>query len=127
MSFSNIAGTAIGFFGEGGKIGPDLTGAQRANLDYLLENIVDPSASVAKAYRMQMFVTTDGRLLTGIVESESNRAVTLLTTNDRIVLPKDEVESRKDSQQSIMPNSLLDNLSEQAVRDLFSYLQADPP
>ena len=48
-------------FGEGGKIGPDITGAQRTNLDYLLQTLIDPSAAVAKDYQMEKIATTSGR------------------------------------------------------------------
>ena len=52
-------------FGEGGKVGPDLTGSNRANLDYALMNILDPSAVIAKEYRPTIVITTDGRVITG--------------------------------------------------------------
>ena len=41
-------------YGQGGKLGPDLTGSGRSNLDYLLENIVDPNAAVSADYRMHV-------------------------------------------------------------------------
>src|SRR5690606_29165264 len=69
------------FSGEGGRIGPDLTGAQRTNLEYLLENLVDPSAVVARDYQMHIVETVDGRILTGLIESENEQAVTLLSIN----------------------------------------------
>ncbi len=121
--FSKHCATCHRFFGEGGKIGPDLTGAQRNNLDYMLENIIDPSASVANDYQMQVIVTTDGRVITGLIESDSLQSVTLLTTTDRVVIPTDEIEQRTRSNVSIMPTGLLENLSEQGIRDLFGYLQ----
>ncbi|MCG8652027.1 MAG: c-type cytochrome, partial [Pirellulales bacterium] len=115
------------FFGQGGKIGPDITGAQRTHLGYLLENIVDPSASVSKDYRMQVFATSDGRVITGLVESENETTVTVLTATDRIVLPAAEIQQRKESEVSIMPAGLLEPLDERAIRDLFGYLQSRAP
>lgn len=111
------------FFGEGGAVGPDITGAQRTNLGYLLENIVDPSASVAKEFHMQMFRTTDGRVINGLVESEGEHSVTIINANEKLVVPLDEIEARKSSEVSIMPNGLLDPLGEREIRDLFGYLQ----
>ena len=55
-------------FGEGGNVGPDLTGSQRANLEYLLENVLDPSAVVAKEYQATVIATSAGRTITGIVK-----------------------------------------------------------
>ena len=48
-------------FGVGGKVGPDLTGSNRANLDYLLENIIDPSAVIPKEYAATVVDMKDGR------------------------------------------------------------------
>ena len=44
-------------FGEGGDVGPELTGSQRANLDYVLENVLDPSAVVPREFRLINFTT----------------------------------------------------------------------
>ena len=54
-------------YGEGGKVGPDLTGGGRNNLDYLLENIVDPSAVVTADFRMSIVELKDGGVLNGLV------------------------------------------------------------
>jgi putative heme-binding domain-containing protein len=121
--FRQHCATCHKFFGEGGNIGPDITGAQRTNIQYMLENIVDPSASVAKEFRMQMIQTEDGRVLTGLVESENAQTVTIVNANERIVLPANEVAQRKTSEVSVMPNGLLDQMDERAIRDLFGYLQ----
>jgi putative heme-binding domain-containing protein len=111
------------FFGEGGKIGPDITGAQRTNIDYLLENIVDPSASVSKDYQMQIFQTIDGQVITGLIEMETENAVTIQTVDQRITVPVDEIEKRKLSPVSIMPNEMLSKLTDAEIRDLLAYLQ----
>jgi len=81
-------------FGEGGDIGPDLTGSQRTNLDYILENVLDPSAIVPKEYQVTVVVTTAGRTLSGIVKKESEQALTLQLPNEVVVVPKGEIESR---------------------------------
>ncbi|MDA9857227.1 c-type cytochrome [Rubripirellula sp.] len=121
--FAQHCGKCHQFFGKGGNVGPDLTGAQRTNLDYLLENIVDPSASVANDYRMHVVRTVDGRIITGLVESESDEFLTVVYGSERVVIPKDEIEERKAADISVMPNGLLEPLSEREVRDLFGYLQ----
>ena len=54
-------------YGVGANIGPDLTGSNRSDVDYLLSNIVDPSAVIAKEYQPTVIITTDGRVVTGIV------------------------------------------------------------
>jgi len=111
-------------FGEGGKIGPDITGAQRHNLDYMLENIVDPSAAVAKDYQMETIVTEDGRVLNGLVTTENDDTLTLQTLNERLVFPLYEIEERAKSSLSIMPEGLLEPLNESQIRDLLGYLRS---
>ena len=109
-------------FEEGGNIGPELTGSQRSNLDYVLENMLDPSAIVAKDYQVTMLATTNGRVISGIIKKENDKAVTVQTQNELIVLPREDVENRKLSPLSIMPEGQLDPLSMSEVRDLVAYL-----
>lgn len=111
-------------FDAGGKIGPDITGAQRTNIDYLLENLVDPSASVAKDFQLELILTRDERLVTGLVIAENNMAITVQTVNEQVIIPKDEIESRKASSASLMPDGLLQTFSFAQVRDLMGYLSS---
>ena len=111
------------FFGEGGKIGPDITGAQRTNIDYMLENIIDPSASVSKDYQMEVLQLEDGRVINGLIETETSETIAIQTAKERIVVPTAEVEARKTSNVSIMPTGVIEQLPEDQIRDLFGYLQ----
>ncbi|MEQ1829183.1 MAG: PVC-type heme-binding CxxCH protein [Pirellula sp.] len=111
-------------FDSGGKIGPDITGAQRTNLDYLLENLIDPSASVAKDFQMELILTKEDRVVTGLVVSENEMAVTIQTVNEQVVIPKNEIESRKPSQASLMPDGILQPFSFSQIRDLMGYLSS---
>ena len=109
-------------FGEGSDIGPELTGAQRFNLDYVLDNVLDPSAIVAKEYQVTLVETKDGRLLTGIIKLETDRAVTMQTQNERVIVPKGDIEARTQSAVSMMPEGIFSKLKDDEVRDLISYL-----
>lgn len=121
--FAKHCGTCHRFFGEGGQVGPDITGAQRNNVKYLLENIVDPSASVSKDFRMQIARTVDGRVVTGLLQSRNDQSLTLVNATERIVLPLQEIEELKESEVSVMPAGLLDPLTERQIRDLIGFLQ----
>jgi len=110
------------FFGEGGAIGPDITGAQRTNVDYVLENLVDPSAAVAKDFQMELLRTESGRVITGMIVDENDTAMTIQTANEKVVLPKSEIEERSLSKVSMMPDGLLQTLSSDQIRDLVGYL-----
>lgn len=109
-------------FGAGGQIGPDITGSQRTNLDYLLQTLIDPSAAVNKDYQMQLLQLSDGRVITGLVLSETPAALTIQTVTEKIVVPTAEIEERKLSPVSMMPDGLLQNLSPEQVRQLLGYL-----
>jgi putative membrane-bound dehydrogenase-like protein len=122
LLFTKTCAACHRLFDDGGAVGPELTGSQRANLDYLLENLLDPSAVVAKDYQMTKLETKNGRTLTGIVKREDDKTLTLQTQNEVVVLPKAEVESRELSPLSLMPDGLLDKLSNDEVRDLIAYL-----
>jgi putative membrane-bound dehydrogenase-like protein len=109
-------------FGTGGKVGPELTGSNRANLDYVLSNVLDSSALVGKDYQTTVIATSDGRVLTGIVRGEDNDAVTLVTANETVIVPKGEIDERTLSPKSMMPDDLWKPLSDHEVRSLVAYL-----
>ncbi|MFL5245345.1 MAG: PVC-type heme-binding CxxCH protein [Gemmataceae bacterium] len=120
--FSKTCASCHRLFDEGARIGPELTGSQRANLDYFLENVLDPSAVVAKEYQMSLVELNSGRVITGIIKDENEQSITVQTEKEAIVVPKKEIESRTQSPVSMMPEGLLDKLTKEEVRDLVSYL-----
>jgi putative heme-binding domain-containing protein len=109
-------------FGVGAAVGPDLTGSNRADLDYVLSNVLDPSALIGRDYLAHTVATEDGRVLTGIIRAEDKDTITLVTANETIILPKSEVADRRQSELSMMPEDLWVPLSEHEVRSLVSYL-----
>ena len=109
-------------YGEGGKIGPDLTGSGRANLDYLLENIIDPSAVVAPDYRVTLVTLKDGRVLSGALAVQTARTLTLRQMTEPIVLERSEILKQETSPLSLMPEGLLQSYNDTRVRDLIAYL-----
>ena len=109
-------------FGTGGKVGPELTGSNRANLDYVLSNVLDSSVLVGKDYQTTIIATSDGRVLTGIVRGEDNDAVTLMTANETVIVPKGEIDERTLSPKSMMPDDLWKPLTDHEVRSLVAYL-----
>jgi putative heme-binding domain-containing protein len=111
-------------FDEGGNIGPELTGSQRTNLDYVLENILDPAAVVAREYQLNEFRLFNGRLVSGIIKQENDKIVTVQTQNEILNLAKEDIESRKTSKTSMMPEGIFDKLKDDEIRDLIRYLQS---
>lgn len=120
--FSKTCASCHKLFGEGGNVGPDITGSNRANLDYILENVVDPSAVLGKDYRMWLIATESGQVISGLIQKETDSALTVRTINDTVVVPKSEIEELRLSDVSIMPERQLDQLQPEEVRDLVAYL-----
>ncbi len=123
--FAKTCASCHRLFGAGGEIGPDLTGANRKNLDYLLSNVVDPSAVVSKDFLMSVLALEDGRVVNGIVVAETEAALTVQTAQTRQVVARDEIEERAPSKLSLMPDGLLQPLGAAEIADLFSYLTSD--
>lgn len=122
--FGLICGQCHTMFGEGGKVGPDITGANRSDLDYLLHNILDPNAEIPNDYRTTNLDTKDERSLTGVVVRQDARSVTIVTAAETVTIARDEIEFLRESELSMMPDALLQPLNEQQVRDLIAYLQS---
>ncbi len=111
-------------YGEGGNVGPELTGANRGNLDYILLNSVYPSLDVPYAYRTVSVLTVDGRVVNGVLAEEDDTKIVLRTPEQpRVVIAKDDIDFRKISRQSMMPDGQLDAMKPQEVIDLVKYLK----
>jgi putative heme-binding domain-containing protein len=109
-------------FDAGGKVGPDLTGSNRSDLGYILENMVDPNAVIPNDYRTSTIEMKDDRVITGIVKQQDDKSLTVVTANEQLIIPRNETVKIQNSEISMMPEGLLANLSDQEVRDLIYYL-----
>jgi putative membrane-bound dehydrogenase-like protein len=122
--FAKVCQQCHTLYGVGGKVGPEITGANRASLDYLLENILDPSAVIPKEYTSTIIELKDGRVITGIIKGETPAAYTVVTANETLTIPRGDVDKLKTSELSMMPDDLLKDLSKDQVRALIAYLQS---
>lgn len=125
--FAALCGACHKLYGEGGAIGPDLTGSDRHNLDYLLGNTVNPNEVVPADYRLTVFTLEDGRVVSGVVPEESERSVTVQTPVERLTLPADSIAKRETLPVSLMPEGLLKAMDEASVKDLIAYLMTRAP
>jgi len=124
--FQKNCATCHTLFGEGNKIGPDLTTADRKNREYLISQVVDPSAVIRAEYQAFNVETKDGRSLTGLVVESNAGSVTLADgKNERTVIPRPRIEQMAPSPVSLMPEKILDPLTDQEICDLFAYLTGD--
>ncbi|MEQ1748530.1 MAG: c-type cytochrome, partial [Prosthecobacter sp.] len=120
--FNNLCAACHTLYGQGGNIGPDLTGAGRDNLDYLLENIADPSGVVSADFRMSLLTLKDGRVLSGVIAESNARTVTLRTLTESLTLDRSDITKTETSPMSMMPEGLLLAFQPDQIRDLIAYL-----
>jgi putative membrane-bound dehydrogenase-like protein len=111
---------------EGGDIGPDLStvGAQldRAGL---AESVLYPSRSIRAGYRQVTAATADGRVVSGLMRSESADTLTLRDAEGKDhAIPKADIEERMNAPASLMPEGSHVGLSRQDFADLISYLES---
>ncbi|HEX8041103.1 MAG TPA: PVC-type heme-binding CxxCH protein [Chryseosolibacter sp.] len=126
--FLRTCGSCHTMFGEGGKIGPDLTGSNRTNVNYILSNVLNPSDEIQDAYKMVVVTTRDGRTYSGNIIGETPRQLTRrVVGQDAVVVNKSDIQSREATDVSMMPPGLFDALSEEEVLDLVSFLRSSGP
>jgi len=116
--------TCHSLFGTGGNIGPDLTGSNRADLDYVLLNVIDPSAIVAKEHQVSILKTRKGRVFTGVLVRDDAETITIRNQNETVVVARTEIDTLKSTAVSLMPEGLLNLLPANEVRDLIFYLRS---
>jgi putative heme-binding domain-containing protein len=126
--FSNTCASCHTLFASGGHVGPDLTQYQRNDLDNLLLQIVNPSAQIREGYENFNLETKDGRSLSGFMADKDNQIVVLRGLDGQnVAIERKEIVEMKASALSLMPEGLLDPLTDPQVRDLFAYLRSSQP
>lgn len=110
---------------EGGKIGPDLTGYERDNLDFILPAIVDPSLAIREEFTAFNITTHDDQAITGLItEINAQSVVVLDLAGNKTTFGRTQVKEMRASHTSLMPEGLLDTMTEQQVKDLFAYFMS---
>jgi putative heme-binding domain-containing protein len=125
MMFTAVCSACHKMYGQGGAIGPELTGSDRRNLKYLLENILDPSAVVPADFRVSIFQLKDGRTLTGVIPEQTERTLTIQTPAERLTIERTQIVKQEQMAQSLMPEGLLAALGEENVLNLIAYLMGE--
>jgi putative heme-binding domain-containing protein len=113
---------------QGAGLGPDLTTvSSRFRPSEILESIVLPSKVISDQYRSVAVATSDGKVYSGMpVVTDGPNLVLLLSDGTKVTIPKNEIEERKASASSVMPEGLLNPLSYQEIADLLALLESMP-
>jgi putative heme-binding domain-containing protein len=126
--FKNLCGQCHTIYGQGGKVGPDITANGRASFEQLLSNVFDPSLVIGPDYQTITVVTKDGRNLTGlVVENNEQRIVIRMAGESEEVVPRNNVEYTRVSRLSMMPEGVETIFSKKDLSDLFAFLSLDKP
>ena len=126
--FQRVCAACHMMYGEGGKIGPDLTGSNRSSTAYLMSNILNPSGDVQEDYKLVVVTTQDGRTYSGNIIGENEKNLTLQVVGQKpININKSQILNRDVSEKSMMPEGLLNNLNDGEVLDLIAYLKKMEP
>lgn len=124
--FIKSCGSCHKMFGEGGIIGPDLTGSNRTDPEYILMNVLEPTAEIQDDYKMVVINTRDGRTYSGNIISENDRQVTLrIVGQDQLIINKSGILSREVTEVSMMPSGLFENLTQTEIVNLIAYLKTN--
>lgn len=127
MYRSTMCATCHRFNGDGGSIGPDLTGSgNRYTLRDLMENIIDPSKVISDQYDSHEIVKKDGSVIIGRIIVEENEKVFIMTNpfapNDHIAVDEKDILRKGTRPVSMMPPGLINALNQDELLDLVAYL-----
>jgi putative heme-binding domain-containing protein len=110
-------------FGEGGTIGPELTGYDRANVDFWLDNLFNPSMEIREGFGAYIVKTKSGQFLTGLIDAQDANGIVIKDmANNKTAVKQIDIEKMEASPISLMPEGMTAGMSDVDMKDLFSYL-----
>jgi uncharacterized protein len=109
----------------GESIGPNLTGFAVHPKDKILTEVIDPNRSVEGNYRQYTVATSDGRILNGLLASESRTALELIDNEARRhVVLREDIDEIIASTKSLMPEGFEKQINAVDLADLLEFLSA---
>lgn len=121
--YQRVCGQCHVLHDRGYEVGPALTNNGRGSYSQLLSNVLDPSLVIGNAYQAYTVLTTDGRVITGLVAEDSSEKIVLKIQGGKLeTIPREDVEDAKQSTKSLMPEGLESQMTPQELADLFALL-----
>lgn len=128
LVYNKVCGQCHKLHGNGQEVGPDITLNGRSNFDQLLSNVFDPSLVIGASYQARTVLTTDGRVITGLLAEDNAQRVVLKVQGGKLeTIARADIEALKVSELSLMPEQLEKQLKPEEIADLFSILTLDKP
>jgi putative heme-binding domain-containing protein len=110
-------------FGEGGTIGPELTGYDRTNADFWLDNMFTPSLEIREGFGAYIVKTKGGQILTGLIDAQDGSGIVIKDmANNKTAVKQADIEKMEASPISLMPEGLTTGMSDADLKDFFAYL-----
>ena len=110
-------------FAEGGKIGPDLTGYDRTNADFWLDNLFMPSMEIREGFGAYIVKTKGGQILTGLMDAQDASGIVIKDmAGNKTSVKQADIEKLEASPISLMPEGLTTGMSDADLKDFFAYL-----
>ncbi|MFN0075351.1 MAG: c-type cytochrome [Prosthecobacter sp.] len=123
LQFAGRCAICHTLFGEGGKISPDLTGYDRSNVDFWLDNIFNPSMEIREGFGAYIVKTKSGQLLTGLMDAQDASGIVIKDiANNKTPVKQADIEKMEASPISLMPEGLTTGMSDADLKDFFAYL-----
>jgi len=113
--------------GQGGRIGPDLSNLTQRDYASVLRDITNPSYALNPDYLTQVVELATGQTLTGAVRTEGDRLIIGDANGKEYTIERSKIESIAPSPRSIMPEGIEKQLGPENMRDLLTFLLAEPP
>ncbi|MDP1587056.1 MAG: c-type cytochrome [Prosthecobacter sp.] len=110
-------------FGEGGTLSPDLTGFDRANVDFWLDNLFNPSMEIREGFGAYIVKTKSGQFLTGLIDAQDANGIVIKDmASNKTPVKQADIESLEASPISLMPEGLTTGMTDADLKDFFAYL-----
>ena len=128
LVFNKVCGQCHKLHGNGQEVGPDITLNGRSNFDQLLSNVFDPSLVIGASYQARTVLTTDGRVISGLLAEDTPQRIVLKVQGGKLeTIARGDIEELKVSELSLMPEQLEKQLKPEEIADLFSLITLDKP
>jgi putative heme-binding domain-containing protein len=124
--FQRICAQCHKIHGQGNDVGPEITLNGRSSFEQLLSNVFDPNLVIGASYRAVVVVTKEGRVLTGLLAEDNSRRIVLKLQGGKIeTVPRDDIDTVRISNISLMPEQIENQMQPQEIVDLFTFLSYD--
>ena len=126
--FTTLCAQCHKLHGQGVEVGPDITVNGRSDYEQLLSNVFDPSLVIGAGYSATTVVTTGGRSVSGLVVEDSPQRIVLKVQGGKLeTIPAAEIDEKRVSKVSLMPEGIEAQYKPQEIIDLFAFLTLENP